>query len=766
MYTIYKLAKTELQTLFYSPIAWLILVIFAFQTAATFAGVYFNLADMQYAGYPRTDLTSSLFASSWEGVFPEVQAYLYLYIPLLTMGLMSRELGSGSITLLYSSPVTNFQIIFGKFLAMMVYGLALMGVLLLFGLFGWITIKDFDISAVLVGILGLYLLMCAYSAVGLFMSSLTSYQVVAAILTLSMLAVLNYIRNVGQSFEFVRDITYWLGMSGRANEFTQGLLTSEDVLYFIIVAAMFIAFSVIRLHAVRQKTPFAKTYGKYLAVIVISCLLGYVSSRPKLMTYYDATTVKSNTLTPNSQDVIAKMKGGLTITTFVNLFDANDLHTGLPENIKNDQLNFKQYVRFKPEIKQKYVYYYDTIPNSNMEKYFPGKNVHEIAQELFNNYKLDSAMFLRPEEIRQRVDLSQEGNVFVRLLERESGEKTYLRVYNDMMHFPSEAEITAAFKRLVMELPKVGFLTGHGERNNRNVGDRDYNSFAFDKKFRHSLINQGFDVADVNLNQEVPEDIRIMVIAEMRSPMTEAEKVNFDKYVERGGNILITTEPGRQEAMAPLLAEFGVKQLDGRLVRPTEDYAPDLILVRPTPAALDLSYVFERLIDREQTMITMPGVSALEYEEVKGFTVRPIFRTDSMTWNEVESTNFVDDEIVLNSEAGEEQKSYFTGLALSRKVKNKEQKIMILGDADCISNGELYMVRRGIESSNYTIINGGFFWMSDGEVPIDVRRPYGPDDKIHLSQTATSVWTNFWKWAFPIILLITSVIILVRRKGR
>ena len=63
------------------------------------------------------------------GVFPYVLGYLYLYIPLLTMGLMSREFSSGSIKLLYSSPVRASQIVAGKFLSVMVYGAVLMGVI-------------------------------------------------------------------------------------------------------------------------------------------------------------------------------------------------------------------------------------------------------------------------------------------------------------------------------------------------------------------------------------------------------------------------------------------------------------------------------------------------------------------------------------------------------------------------------------------------------------------------------------------------------------
>ena len=329
MKTIYKIAWTELQTLFYSPVAWLIIVIFAFQAAMIFVGSFSfgGVVESQALRYGNgaNMATFRIFSNPLGGLFPAIQGYLYLYIPLLTMGLMSRELSSGSIKLLYSSPVTNAQIILGKFLSMMIYGLALIAILMFFVVFCTFTVKDLDLPAVLTGILGLYLLICAYSAVGLFMSSLTSYQVAAAVLTLAMLAILNYVKVWWQDIELVREITYWLSISGRADGFINGLICSEDLLYFIIVTALFLGLTVVRLQSNRQKSPLTVMLGKYIGVLLLACLLGYISSRPHLMTYYDATDMKTNTLTPNSQEVIAKLEGGLTITTYVNALDEKDL---------------------------------------------------------------------------------------------------------------------------------------------------------------------------------------------------------------------------------------------------------------------------------------------------------------------------------------------------------------------------------------------------------------------------------------------------------
>lgn len=150
MKTIYKMARTELQTLFYSPIAWLILVVFTFQASLVFSNGLAGCVRNQELGYGLYNVTMNVFAG-WRGMFTAMQQYLYLYIPLLTMGLMSRELSSGSIKLLYSSPVTNTQIILGKYLSMMIYNLVLMCIFAVYLIFAAITIKSADIPLILSG---------------------------------------------------------------------------------------------------------------------------------------------------------------------------------------------------------------------------------------------------------------------------------------------------------------------------------------------------------------------------------------------------------------------------------------------------------------------------------------------------------------------------------------------------------------------------------------------------------------------------------------
>src|SRR6478735_4666252 len=107
MKSVFNIARAELQTLFYSPVAWLIIIIFTFQTGMGYTNAMNEWVKYYIQGYKAAGVSLDVFINPSYGLYVSVLSYLYLYIPLLTMGLMSREFASGSIKLLYSSPVTN-----------------------------------------------------------------------------------------------------------------------------------------------------------------------------------------------------------------------------------------------------------------------------------------------------------------------------------------------------------------------------------------------------------------------------------------------------------------------------------------------------------------------------------------------------------------------------------------------------------------------------------------------------------------------------------
>lgn len=765
-----RIARTELQLLFYSPIAWLILIVFTIQAALVFTESLGGLVNVKELGYNLNGITLELYTDPWRGFYSRLLGYLYFYTPLLTMGMMSREISSGSIKLLYASPISDSQIIFGKFMSIAAYALMMTGVVFIFTVYGAFVIDKFDLPATMPGLLGIFLLICAYGAVGLFMSSQTSYQVVAAMGTFAVFALLNYTSQLWQDVPFVRDIMYWLSISGRTNEFIGGIISSEDLLYFLTVIALFLTLSILRFRSVRQKTRKAVSLARYVLALGCAVLIGYLSSRPALMHYYDATRTKLRTLTKASQEIVKQAEGGLTITTYFNALDEDRLlWMGMPRAELDDMRRFREYLRFKPDIKMKYVRYYAKGNNEqSLNQRYPKLNDKERAGKVAQSYGVDSSLFLSVDEIGKMKDtLAAERFRYVKVLERENGQRAVLRMFDDPMMFPSEAEISAAIKRMVVQLPKVGFVEGHGERDCVKEGDRDYNKFAQERTFRYSLINQGFDFEQLSLDNEIPAHISILVIADMKTAMPEEQLQHLQQYVARGGNLLIAAEPKRQEAMNPVTSLFGVQLMNGRLVKPQKEYQADLIFTKATPQAGKLADVFG-MIQKNNQVIIMPSVAGLQYNEAaaKGFTAEPLFTADSSgVWNELETTDFVDDSVRLNTAAGEvETPLMTTGVALHRKVNGREQKVVILGDADCISNGELSRSRKDIPAANFAVIVGSFNWLSDYEAPVDVRRPPFTDNDIHIGKTGFKVSKYAFAGVLPALMALGYAVVWLRRR--
>lgn len=769
MKKICRIAKAELLTMFYSPVAWLILIVFTIQMGISYVAILKGVTNTQHMGYNYGSLTPSLLLDQIDGLFTVMQKYLYLYMPLLTMGLMSREYSSGTIKLLYSSPITAKDIILGKFLGMLYYGAILLGILLVLVLGFAVTVDNFNYAELFSGILGIFLLLGAYSAIGLFVSSLTSYQVVAAIGTLVLLAVLNYANQLWQDIAFVREITYWICLSGRSGPMTGGLICSEDVIYFLVVIAMFLSLSILKLQSTRQSESKIKTVGKYVALIAGVVVVGYITSRPVFMYYYDVTETKRNTLSTGSQEVMANLDGKVTITTYVNILDDNS-YLAMPSTVKEDEDRFKQYLRFKPDMKLKYVYYYADAGNPRFERIYPGLSPKEQMEKEAELKEVNPQLFLPVEEVAKTIDLSGEGYHFVRVIERENGQSAFLRLFNDMMKLPGESEISIAFKRFTTKLPIVGFLAGQGEPAITGEGlSRDYTMFADTKTFRQSLVNQGFDVQTVSVSdgQEIPDNIDIIVIADMNRPLTDEEQAKLDKYIARGGNMLIAGRARKHEVMNPLVEQFGIKFLPGTLVQKHVDEGPNVVYMSATPEMQQLSYLMEPLGPPRNAKVVMADASGMEYTTDKGYDVKVILRTDSTgCWNETETIDFVNDSVACNPAAGEIEQSYPTGLALTRKVGEKEQRILVLSDATAISNGELSGRRRIYNVLNYTLITGGFNWFSYGEAPIDIRRPSPTDMKSTLTRDDMVYVKAVCFGILPGLLLLFAVISGVRRQRR
>jgi len=760
-----RIAKIELNKLFYSPVAWLILLVFGVQVGFSFADKFSGILHYQEMGKESWSITYEIFGTYMTSITIPILKYIYLYIPLVTMGLMSREYQSGSIKLLFSSPIKNSSIILGKFLSMMIYGAVLVGIIGSFAAFSWIFVPHFDYSLILSVLLGFYLTILVYSAIGLFMSSITKYQVVAAIGTLAVLAFLNMVGNYGQNYEIIKDITYWLDISGRSKIFLNGLITSEDVLYFIIVIVLFLWLSIFRLNTGRIVMPLRKIVFKYIAIVFICFLCGYITTFPQLKFYYDVTYIKSNTLCEESQNAIKGLDGGLSITTYVNALDENFFNM-LPWFKHYDYERFEKYIRFKPEMKMKYVYYYDKVHNPVLNRKYPNTTDYQKLKELCKVYDLDEDFFLKPEEIHKIINLKPEKNQLVRVLERENGKKEILRIYNDRMKMPTEVEISAVLRKLSSTPPLVAFMTGYGNRNITNYGGKGYYLFGYDKWFRFSLINLGFNTTTINLDKnDISDDVNVLVVSDIDKSMSDIAISRLNKYINKGGNLFILANYSRSKYLNKILSPLGIKLSNHLVVQENKYVSPNLVIGQFTSEGLKKFPEYNELLKWDYSIV-LPTTVAIDYSNVKDFNVTSILKSSNDSWLEKETTDFENDSIIYNPNIEGPKQSYNLIVALNRKIKNKEQKIIISGDSDFISNGELGASHTGISASNYSIVKGSFRWFSNNIFPIHVKKIKALDNHINLPP-GSDFWVNLIIMGLlPLLTLIFGIFLILRRQRK
>ncbi|GEP97142.1 Gldg family protein [Chitinophaga cymbidii] len=762
MRIIFRIARLELSILFYSPIAWLILAVFIFQAGLQFSDLVLRHEAAQQIGTRLPSLSFRIFADrQYNGVFHEIQSKLFLYIPLLTMGLVSREISSGSIKLLLSSPVRTSEIVLGKFLAMTGYAFLLVFLASCIVLAGGIAIESLDYKFMLSGLLGIFLVICAYSAIGLFMSCLTSYQVVAAISTLVVLSVLNYVGKIGQDIDLVRDITYFLSIAGRSNQIISGLVSSKDVLYYAIVTGMFLGFSMLNLQAARESKPFWVKAGRY-ALLIAACLTtGYITSRPAFTLYYDMTVHKSRTLTPASREIVKNVKEPLQITTYGNVLDRY-FYMVTPKQQNFDMQQYELYTRFLPDMKLSYVHYYDTVPNKSLFTNNKGLSLEELAKKVARSRNMDFDRLLPPAEIRQQADLAPEENRLVRQVSL-NGKTSFIRTFDDILHYPSEAEISAAIKRLQHPPVKVAFLQGRGERDFARAGDKDYKNATTELTFRYSLINQGFDVIGLNLaEQHIPAGVAAIVVADPRAAYTSAEIGKLKDFLDAGGNMLIAGEPGRQELLQPVLDLLGVHFIPGQVVGNNKEYPPNFIFADIDTQAVILSPVFEKLLE-DRIKVSLSGASGLQYDENGSYKVMPLlFNNPADTWNKAGKYNDDSTHVSFLAEAGDRRGTFPVALALSRDVKGKAQRIMILGDADLMNNVELARAKPRVANFYFSIYT--FKWLSNDVYPVNTDRPEPPDRKFKVSRAGVQTLKYLLLGAIPALIFGAGAWTLVRRK--
>lgn len=246
MKNIVTIATHEFMRLFKSPLAWVLLAVVGCLLAIFFLillNQFMNPAPW-FAGRGVTEIVVA-------GLFQVSGIVLLLVTPFITMRIFSEERRTGTIKLLLSSPVSITELVLGKYLGTLGFLVVLLALIALMPL-SLLMGTPVDLLQMSAGLLGLFLLMASFAAIGLFISTLTSQASIAAITTFGVLFML-WITNLASTTggEVFRAMFSYLSLLKHYDNLINGMLNSVDVIYYLLICITFIVLSIWRLDGER-----------------------------------------------------------------------------------------------------------------------------------------------------------------------------------------------------------------------------------------------------------------------------------------------------------------------------------------------------------------------------------------------------------------------------------------------------------------------------------------------------------------------------------
>jgi len=250
MKSILVIAERELKTYFTSPIAYVVLTIFTFLAGLVF---YFFVGVMVESVGSRAMMSAQtgrppdpidMPGVIVQNMFNFLSFVLLLVLPMITMALFSEEKKRGTMELLLTAPVTDLQVVLGKYLAASAFYLILLATTLV-ELAILLAYSQPAKGPILSAYLGMALYGLAIIAIGMFISTLTESQVISVILTFGVLMVLWLIDALARSAgATVKAVLSYLSILEHTNDFLQGVIGTSHIIFYLsfIVLGIFLTY--------------------------------------------------------------------------------------------------------------------------------------------------------------------------------------------------------------------------------------------------------------------------------------------------------------------------------------------------------------------------------------------------------------------------------------------------------------------------------------------------------------------------------------------
>jgi ABC-2 type transport system permease protein len=233
----FAMFKKEVQSYFYSPLAYCVIGIFIFIFSITFINWITNLQTVR-------------FTFSFANIFYSYFYYFILLIPALTMKSFAEERKAGTEVLLMSTPLNVFKIVTGKFLALAFVYLVMMVCTFIFPI---ITMINGEVmwSSLVCGYVGFFMWGLVCICVGMLVSSFTESQIIAALLGEVCMICLLFVDIIKENLFIQSNIPWlysffnWLSPQERFYSFSQGMLRLSDIVFYVTLIVVLLAWTMI-----------------------------------------------------------------------------------------------------------------------------------------------------------------------------------------------------------------------------------------------------------------------------------------------------------------------------------------------------------------------------------------------------------------------------------------------------------------------------------------------------------------------------------------
>jgi gliding motility-associated transport system permease protein len=237
----FTIAGKELQGYFVQPVAYVVLTVFLLLGGWFFFSMLRQFDEMlqiiQMMGQADQLKQMNLNSRVIDPLLHDLSIVLVIVMPALTMRVFAEEKRTGTYELLLTAPVRTGEIVAGKFLAAGCFTLIMVALAWIFPLI-LIIFGDPEVGVMFAGYLGLAMLALSFVAVGLFTSSLTQNQIVAAISSFGMLILLYVISWPAQGGGTVASVLSYLSLPDHFSTMTRGVIDTTDIVFFLSVIAL------------------------------------------------------------------------------------------------------------------------------------------------------------------------------------------------------------------------------------------------------------------------------------------------------------------------------------------------------------------------------------------------------------------------------------------------------------------------------------------------------------------------------------------------